>query len=133
MSEKNHRVAIYLTDSLQRGGQLFIRYTIRNETNQVYIPGSPRAWVLNEPRYRESLYTLTNHQLSPDEAARLKCRGEVPLAVAKNEMKSSRIEVGQEATGIVAIKLTATQAGPTVLQLRFLAGPKGPISATLVL
>lgn len=127
------RVAVYLTDSLQRGGQLFIRYTIRNETNQVYVPGSPQVWALDAPRYRESLYTLANYQLSPDNAARLKCRGEMPLAVAKDEMKPSRVEAGQEAAGIVAVKLPATHSRLTVLQLIFLAGPKGPITATLVL
>ncbi len=130
--DKN-RVAIYLTDSLERGGQVFIRYTIRNETKEAYVPGNPQAWVLNGPRYRESLYALTNYQLSPDEAARLKCNGEVPLEVAKSEMQATRIEPGQETTGIVTIKLPAKHPGPTVLQLIFLAGPKGPANATLVL
>ncbi len=132
ISEKN-RIAIYLTDSLERDGQIFIRYTIRNETKEAYVPGSPQARLLNKPRYRESLYALANDQLSPDETARLKCSGEVPLEVAKSEMRSSRIEPGQETAGIVAIKLPTTQTGPTVLQLIFLAGPKGPINATLVL
>lgn len=129
--EKN-QVAIYLTDSLERDGQVFIRYTIRNETTKVYVPGSPQVRALDTPHYRESLYTLANYQLSPAETARLKCSGEVPLEVAKNEMRS-RIEPGQETTGIVAIKLPVTHAGPTVLQLIFLSGPKGPINATLVL
>lgn len=130
--EKN-RVAIYLTDSLERDGQVFIRYTIRNETKKAYTPGDPQAVVLNAPRYRESLYVLANYQLSADETARLKCSGEAPLEIAKSEMRSPRIEPGQETAGIVAIKLPPTQTGPTVLQLIFLAGPKGPINATLVL
>lgn len=128
-----NRVAIYLTDSLERGGQVFIRYTIRNETKEAYVPGNPQAWALNTPRFRESLYVLANYQLTPDETTRLKCNGEVPLEVAKSEMRSSRIEAGQETTGIVAIELPATHTGPTVLQLIFLAGPKGPVTATLVL
>ncbi|MGB6875399.1 MAG: hypothetical protein WBD87_05140 [Candidatus Acidiferrales bacterium] len=130
--DKN-RVAIYLTDSLERDGQVFIRYTIRNETKKAYVPGSPQAWALNGPRYSESLYVLANSQLSSDETTRLKCKGEAPLEVVKSEMRSSQIEPGQETTGIVAIKLPVAQAGPTVLQLTFLAGPKGPINATLVL
>lgn len=132
ISEKN-RIAVYLTDSLERDGQLFIRYTIRNETKNAYVPGSPQAVALNAPRYPESLYVLANSQLSPDETARLKCSGEVPLEITKSETRFSRIEPGQETTGIVAIKLPATQAGPTVLQLTFLAGPKRMVNATLVL
>jgi len=130
--EKN-RVAIYLTDTLEQDGQLFLRYTIRNETKEAYVPGNPQAVALNRPRYRVSLYVLANSQLSPDETARLTSSGEAPLEIGKSEMPSSPIEPGQETTGIVAIKLPATHAGPTVLRLTFLAGPTGPISATLVL
>lgn len=132
VSEKN-RIAVYLTDSLERDGQLFIRYTIRNETKNAYVPGSPQAVALNAPRYPESLYVLANSQLSPDETARLKCSGEAPLEITKSETRFPRIEPGQETTGIVGIKLPATQAGPTVLQLTFLAGPKRMVNATLVL
>ena len=132
LPEKN-RVVIYLTDSLEHDGQVFIRYTIRNETKKAYVPRDPQAVALHAPRYRESLYVLANDQLSPDETARLKCSGEAPLEIAESEWRSPRIEPGQETTGIVAIKLPPTQTGPTVLQLIFPAGPKGPIKATLVL
>lgn len=128
-----NRVAIYLTDSLQRHGQVFIRYTIRNETNKAYVPGSLQVWALTEPRYRQSLYTLSNSQLSPDQAERLKCKGEVPLGIAQSEVNSQRIAPGAEATGIMAIKLPATRIVPKVLRVIFLGGPKGPIDATLVL
>lgn len=128
-----NRVAIYLTDFLERDGQVLIRYTIRNDTKKAYVPGSPQVWALDTPRYRQSLYTLSNSQLSPDEAARLKCKGEVPLEIAQSELKSQRIEPGQETTGIVAIKLASIPDGPKVLRVIFLAGPKGPIAATLVL
>jgi len=131
-SDKN-RVAVYLTDLLEHDGQIFIRYTIRNQTQKAYVPGSPQVVVLNAPRYRESLYPLSNTQLSPDAAARLKCSGETPIEVAKGEIRASQIEPGQETAGIVAIKLTPMHAKPTVLRLTFLGSPKGPINATLVL
>ena len=130
--DKN-RVAFYLTDSLERDGEVFIRYTIRNETKKAYVPGSPQVWALETPRYRESLYTLANSQLSPDQAARLKSKGEIPLEIAQSELKSERIEPGRETTGIVAIKLGSMPDGPKILRVIFLAGPKGPIAATLVL
>jgi len=133
ISEKN-RVAVYLTDSLEHDGQVLIRYTIRNQTKRAYVPGDPQVVVLNAPRYRESLYPLSNFQLSPDAAARLKWSGSAtPIEVTKGEIRSSRIQPGEETTGIVAIKLPHGHAEPTVLRLVFLADPKGPISATLVL
>src|SRR5260370_3865690 len=131
-SDKN-RVAVYLTDLLEHDGQVLIRYTIRNLTQKAYVPGAPQVVALKAPWYRESLYPLSNFQLSPDAAARLKCRGETPIEVANDEIRSSRIEPGQETTGIVAIKPPPTHAKPTLLRFIFLASPKGPINATLVL
>ncbi len=130
--EKN-RVAVYLTDLLEHDGQVFIRYTIRNQSSKTYVPGAPQVVALNAPKYRESLYALSNSQLSPDAAARLKCSGETRIEVAKGEIRSPRIEPGEETTGIVAIKLPPPHAKPTVLQFVFLGSPKGPINATLVL
>jgi hypothetical protein len=130
--EKN-RVAVYLTDLLEHDGQIFVRYTIRNQTKKAYVPGAPQVVALNAPRYRESLYALSNTQLSSDDAARLKSSGETPVEVAKGEIRSPRIEPGQETTGIVAIKLPPMHAKPTVLRFVFLGSPKGPINATLVL
>jgi hypothetical protein len=130
---RNSRVAIYLMNSLERDGQVFICYTIQNETEKTYVPGRPQAVVLRAPRYRESLYGLGNYQLGPRETRGLKWRSELPLEVAENQMSTLRIEPGQEAEGVIAIKLPAAQSGPTVLRLNFLSGPNGPINATLVL
>ena len=132
ISDKN-RVAVYLTDLLDHDGQIFIRYTIRNRTQKAYVPGAPQVVALNAPRYRESLFALSNSQLSADDAARLKCSGETAIEVANGEIRASQIEPGQETAGIVAIKLPPMHAKPTVLRLTFLGSPKGPINATLVL
>jgi hypothetical protein len=128
-----NRVTVYVNDLLQHDGQLFIHYTIRNDSTKTYSPGSPQVSALNSPRYHDSLYTLANCQLSPGEASRLKSSGEIPVEVARTEMQSARIEPGKEAPGIVAIKLPQGHTGPTVLRLIFLAAPSGPISATLVM
>jgi hypothetical protein len=132
ISDKN-RVAVYLTDLLEHDGQIFIRYTIRNRTQKAYVPGAPHVVALNAPRYRESLYALSNSQLSADDAARLKWSGETAIEVANGEIRASQIEPGQETAGIVAIKLPPMHAKPTVLRFIFLASSKGPINATLVL
>jgi hypothetical protein len=129
--DKNH-VAVYLNDLLQHDGQIFVRYTIRNETKKAYVPGSPQVAVVNSPRYRGSLHGLVNWQLSPDAASRLKSSSQTSLEVAKQEIRSARVEPGQETTGIIAIKVPA-QTSPTVLRVTFLADSKGPVTATLVL
>ena len=133
MNSGKNRVAVYLTDLLEHDGQVFIRYTIRNQSPKAYVPGAAQVVALNAPWYRESLYPLSNSQLSPDAAARLSYSGETPIEVAKGEIRSTQIEPGKETTGIVAIKLPPMHAKPTVLRLTFLGSPQGPINATLVL
>jgi hypothetical protein len=129
--EKN-RVAVYLTDVLERDGQIFVRYTIRNGTKRTYVPGSPLVAFLNAPRYRESLYGLAYSQLSPDLVERLKSSGETPIEAATGEIRSTRVEPGQETTGIIATKIPTEHTAPAVLRLTFLADLKGPVNATLV-
>lgn len=127
------RVAVYLKDLFQHDDQLLIHYTIRNDSTKTYTPGLPQVSALNSPRYHNSLYALSNCQLSPGEASRLKSSGEVPVEVARTEVPPARIEPGEEATGIVAVKLPQGRGEPTVLRLIFLAASSGPISATLVM
>lgn len=129
--KKNH-VALYLNDVLQHDGQIFVRYTIRNETKKAYVPGSPQVVVVSSPGHLESLYGLVNCQLSQDEASRLKSSSQTSIEVAKQEIRLPRIEPGQETTGIVVIKVPA-QKSPTVLRVTFLADSRGPVTATLVL
>lgn len=132
MLEKD-RVAVYVTNLLVHDGQIFIRYTIRNGSKQAYLTRDPQVVALTAPQYRESLYPLTDFQLTPEAASRLKSSGEAAVEVTKGEIRSPRIGPGQETTGIIAIKLPLAHPTPTVLRLIFLAGPRGPVSATLVL
>ena len=127
------RVTVYVTDLLVHDGQIFMRYTIRNGSKQIYLARDPQVVALTAPRYRESLYPLANFQLSPEAASRLKSSGETPVEAAEGEIRSPRIEPGQETTGIIAVTLPPAHTTPTVLRLTFLAGPTGSVSATLVL
>ncbi len=132
VSEKN-RVAVYVTDLLERDGIVFIRYAIRNGTKRGYVPGTPRSVAIKAPWFRESLYTLKGSELGSNEASRVKSGGETTLEVAKDTITSSRIESGQETAGMVAIKIPPEHTEPLVVRLIFLASSYGPVGATLVL
>lgn len=132
ISRKN-RVAVRITDLLERDGQIFIRYSIRNETNRIYLPGVPQVAALQDPRYRQSLYTLRDYQMSPDESARVKSGAATLVRVTETETPSLQIKPGEVVTGIVTIKLPPLHREPTVLRLNFRAGTDGPVGATLVL
>jgi hypothetical protein len=130
-SRKNG-IAVFVTDILARDGQILIRYSIRNGTNRVYMPGSPQVALLRAPRYRQSLYTLRDRQLSLRESPRLRSDGAIRVEVTKAETHPE-IKPGERASGIVTIKLPSVNSEPAVLQLNFLAGPGGPVRATVVL
>jgi hypothetical protein len=132
ISEKN-RVAVYITDLLEHNGLLLIRYSIRNGTKKAYVPGSPQVVALKTPQYHESLYTLKSSQLGSNETPRLKSSGEIVMDATKSEILSSRVEPGEQTTGVVAIKHLPKDAEPAVIRLVFLANSEGLVSATLVL
>lgn len=131
VSGKRH-VALYITDVLERNGQILIRYSIRNETHRAYVPGAPEVVALKEPQYRESLYALRDCQLSANQSARVKSSGVTQVQVMESQMPSQRIPPGSETTGIVVVKLSARQDRPIVARLAFLREPAGPVNATLV-
>jgi hypothetical protein len=132
ISGKN-RVSVRITDLLKQNGQILIRYSIRNDTNHVYLPGTPRAVALKDPWYRKSLYTLRDYELAPRESARLKSNGVTLVHATATQIPALPIKPGNAATGIVTIKWPSSHPEPTVLQLKFLVGPDGPVRATLVL
>jgi hypothetical protein len=127
------RVTVYLRDLFEKDSTLVIHYSIRNETNKPYTPGVPQVLALSAPRYRESLYTLSNYQLTPNAVAHLKSDGQTQLEVANSRGSADLIAPGQEAMGIITVKVPPERQGPTVLRILFFATPSGPISATLVL
>jgi hypothetical protein len=128
-----HQVAVYLRDLFQYDGQLFIRYTVRNDTTKAYSPGIPQVVALDSPHYRESLLALADCQLGPQESSRLKSNGQRNVEMTASRTTLSEIVPGQESIGIVAIKLPEQHEKPTVLRLFFPATSGGAIFATLVI
>jgi hypothetical protein len=131
-----NRVSVYLRNLLEQDGKLLIHYNIQNGTDKSYTPGKPQVLALRAPRYRrESLYTLSDTQLSPDAVSHLKSDGQTELEVATSELSADSLAPGQEASGIIAVRVPPrSQTQSSVLRIVFLAGSSGTeISATLVL
>jgi hypothetical protein len=131
--EPKNRVVVLLKDTFRRENQLFIRYSVQNDSNQVYDFGKPQVFRL-EVRESPRLCRLANYQLGKDEAERLRSAEEKPVEVVDAQLRSTRVEPGQETVGYVGVTLpTAGSDTPQVLRLIFPADDNGPISATLVL
>ena len=131
--EPKNRVVVLLKDTFRRENQLFIRYSVQNDSNQVYDLAKPRVFRL-EVRESSRLHRLANYQLGKDEAERLGSAEEKRIEVVDAQLRSTRVEPGQETVGYVGVTLpTANSDTPQVLRLIFPADDNGPISATLVL
>jgi hypothetical protein len=131
--EPKNRVVVLLKDTFRRENQLIIRYSVQNDSNQGYDLGKPQVFRL-EVRKSPRLHRLANYQLGKDEAERLGSAEEKPVEVVDAQLRSTRVEPGQETVGYVGVTLpTAKTDTPQVLRLTFPADDIGPISATLVL
>ena len=126
-------VDVFLKDLFEQNDTLFIRYEIRNNSNNVYVPGMPRVFALNGVHSPQSLVGRENSQLSEAEAQRLKADGQAPLPVVDGKLRSTQLAPGEETVGVVEIKLPPSSQKASVLRIDFSQDGRGPVAATLVL
>ncbi|MCI0623281.1 MAG: hypothetical protein L0387_16755, partial [Acidobacteria bacterium] len=129
---RKNRVGVLLTKTFQYQDQLFIHFAVRNHSKKPYAPGTPQVVAVIPGRFRESLHGLPNRQLDEKEAARLKTNGQVPIEVVMRQIRSDRLQPGQETVGVVGIKLSRDHGTPLVLRLVFPSSSAEPVTATLV-
>jgi len=128
-----HGVDVFLKDLFEQNGTLFIRYQIRNNSKDVYVPGLPRVFALNGVHSSQSLVGRENSQLSEAEAQRLKADGQAPLPVVDGKLRSARLAPGEETVGVVEVKLPPSSPKASALRIDFSQDGRGPVAATLVL
>ena len=128
-----HGVDVFIKDLFQQNDTLFIRYEIRNNTGDVYVPGAPKVSALNGVHSSQSLVGRENSQLSEAEAQRLKADGQAPLPVIDGKLRSTQLAPGEETVGVVEIKLPPSVQKASALRIDFSQDGRGPVAATLVL
>jgi hypothetical protein len=128
-----HGVDVFLKDLFEQNDTLFIRYEIRNNSNNVYVPGLPRVFALNGVHSSQSLVGRENSQLSEPEAQRLKANGQSLLPVVDGKSRSAQLAPGEETVGVVEIKLPPASQKANVLRIDFSQDARGPVAAMLVL
>ena len=128
---------VWISDLYEKEGHLLVRYTVFNRGTQAYSVDSPQVFQLDGVRSTQSLYGLTNSQLSDEQASKLKIKHRVPVKVLKQELQSEKVAPGEQATGIVSLEM-ASSSEPTVLSFQFPGGDSSrgrssrPITAYLV-
>ena len=130
-------VEIWISDLYEKEGHLLVRYTVFNRGTETYSVNAPLVFQLDGVRSTQSLYSLTNSQLSDEQASKLKINRRVPVRVLKQELQSEKVAPGEQTTGLVSLEM-ASSSEPTVLSFQFPAGDRSggrssrPITAYLV-
>ena len=130
-------VEVWISDLYEEEGHLLVRYTVFNRGTQTYSVNAPQVFQLDDVRSTQSLYGLTNSQLSDEQASKLKIKHRIPVKVLKQELQSEKVAPGEHATGIVSLEMVSSSE-PTVLSFQFPGGDRSrgrssrPITAYLV-
>lgn len=124
-------VEVVIRDLYERDGRMLVRYAVRNRSAHAYELATPQVYALTGAHYPQSLYGLVDSQLGEREAARLKAKQQVPVAVLEGHVQSSHLAPGQESLGVVAVRLPASTE-PTVLRFQFGNDSRDEIAAFLV-
>lgn len=130
---KNNRVQVVIRDLYEDHGHIYIRYELQNRTQKSYTSGTPQVVQLLQVRAPESLIALENTQIGEPMVKRLECLGETQVQVTEQELRSPKVEPGQQTIGVVGVKLPEPAKPGTVLKLTFAGDGAGSVTATLVL
>ncbi|MHB8527754.1 MAG: hypothetical protein ACYDD2_16630 [Candidatus Acidiferrales bacterium] len=130
---KNNRVQVVVRDLYESHRHIYIRYELQNQTQKSYTPGTPQVVQLLQVRAPESLIALENTQIGEPLVKRLEYLGETQVQVTEQELRSPKVEPGQQTIGVVGVKLSEVLKPGTVLKLTFAGDGAAPVTATLVL
>src|SRR5215469_17643093 len=111
-------IEVWISDVYERDGRLLVRYAVRNCTNEVYAVDRLTVYQLGGVRSPQSLYGLTNSQLSDEQAGKLEAQRETPIKVLDGETQPTRIAPGEEAVGVVSFEILES-IEPTILRFEF--------------
>ena len=130
--EKN-RVQLLAKDLFRQADHLYIRYTVDNTTRSPYEMGKPQVFFLQQPQVPTALTGRRDWQLTASEAERIDSQGQSSLEIIEQEVRSARVEPGQETVGVVGVKLPNDGRGPFVLRLVLPNYEQEEVTATVVL
>ncbi len=125
-------IAIQLRDLYEKDGKVYLRYTIRNNSQSRYEPGDPTVYSLQAARAPVSLIPLRRTQLGESVASRVAAQSKEELKVVHAELEANVVEPGGETVGFLAFERPQS-SGLTVLRLRFAADRNQEVTAMLVL
>ncbi len=126
------RVEVDLEQVYRSKGQLFIRYSVTNQTKTPFRLTTPDVSTPLPTQQPISLLSLRDHQLSPQTFAAFKAKPGSSLAALQAESLTRDLAPGQKTTGVISIR--GAQSGPAQLyQLNFGTDQNRPLTVEAVL
>jgi hypothetical protein len=120
-------------DLFRQADYLYIRFAVDNTTKRAYEVGKPQVLFLEDPQVPAPLSGLQGWQLTDSEAERIESQKQRPLEIIDREVRSARVEPGQETVGVVGVRLPSGGRGPLVIRLVLPNHKQGAVTATVVL
>ncbi|MGH9396168.1 MAG: hypothetical protein ACRD18_04885 [Terriglobia bacterium] len=128
---EKRRVQVMVRDLFEQDGNLYIRYSIANGTKKAYAPGTPRVVEMAAAVSPAALAAHACTQLSKETAGNFRTNSEAPLLITAHTERRATVPPGDEAVGVVGVKLAGS--GSTVLRLEFRDDRGRPVSAVVVI
>jgi len=126
------RVQIDIEQVYRTKDQLYIRYSVRNESSVPFRLTSPDVSAPLPTEHPVSLLGVRNHQLSPQAFEAFKAKPGSSLTVVHAESEAYDIAPGQKTTGVVSIG-SAVGNVPQIYQLNFGTDQNRPLTVEAVL
>ncbi len=112
------RVQIELEQVYRLMGQIYIRYTITNQTKTPFPLTTPDVSNPLPTQQPISLLSLKNHQLSEQTFGSFKAKPGTTLAIAQSESAVHDLAPGQKTTGVISVSGSQTDP-PQLYELNF--------------
>jgi len=124
-----HHVQLMVRDLFRENGELYIRYSVENNTQKPYSPGTPRVFEVTTDTSTDALLAHAYTQL--DGSSALTLDAQTSLKVVGAELRAQDVPPGKQTVGVVGVKLRGAE--PVVLKLDLADDGGRPVNAVFVI
>jgi len=130
IKDQKGRVIVRIEAVFESSNSTYIRYAIKNLTDQPYRVVAPKVHQLSAPNPQVSLLSLERTQLDSDTLKKMDVKQRSPLVVASTQLKAADLSAGDETHGVVVLRQRFPASA--VLELAFPNSGDHHVSAIFV-
>jgi hypothetical protein len=126
------RVQVALEQVYRTKDQLYIRYSVTNQTKFPFRVTTPDVCAPLPTEQPISLMSLRNHQITSQTFTAFKARQVSCIPVTQTEKSNRDLAPGEKTTGVISVG-SSTGNPPQIYQFNFGADQSGPLKVEVVL